>query len=181
MKKNTFVPCLLLAAALSLQAEEGGGTTTSAVPRKPPTHEELAKAQKKQAEDRKRTTAEPSEPVVKAKKRSLIASSTLLAGGRHWTLVPRGAVVHVPPHLRDRIIAKPAGELLSWKAFLRKNQGWIHVLEINMAQAKGTRKIDPKTIKAYQSVGKVVIATCAKGPISVSPDALKPPAPEQEK
>ena len=44
-----------------------------------------------------------------------------------------------------------------------------------MSQAKGRNKINQKAIEAYQSIGKIVVATCAKGPISVAPDALKPP------
>jgi len=42
-----------------------------------------------------------------------------------------------------------------------------------MVQAQGKEVINQKTIKAYESIGKIVVATCSGGPISVAPSTYK--------
>lgn len=165
----------LLAASIAPALAEGDNDKKPVVARKPPSHADIAKIQQKQAHAKNHTHKEPIKPLVTIKKHSLIGSSTLLGYSGYWTLVPRGAVIHIPVHHQNKILSKPKGKLLSWQQFLRKNYGWLHVHEIHMSQAKGHKKIDQKSIEAYKSIGKIVVATCAKGPISVAPDALKPP------
>lgn len=175
MKNSIFVVYLMLCATSLAQSVDVSNKKKSVVAHKPPTHKDIAKIQRKQALAKAEIRKSPLKPIVTIKKHSLIGNSTLLASSRYWTLVPKGSVIHIPTHLKDRIVIKPKGKLLNWSDFLRKNYGWLHVQEIKMSQAKGRNKINQKAIEAYQSIGKIVVATCAKGPISVAPDALKPP------
>lgn len=146
---------------------------TAPAPVMRPTHADIAK--KRQEQDKAATTKGKTsdQPLVKTKKRSLINNSTLLTSFGKWTLVPRGSVIYLPKHLRSKIAPKPQGDLVNWKIFLHKNRGWIHLHPVTMIQAQGKEAINAKTIKAYQSIGKIVIATCAGGPISVAPSAYQ--------
>ena len=180
--KNTITTLGIFALLLSppvIQAEEDGNN--GANPRLRPTHNDIAKKQAEQRKKAPKITPSKEKPAITIKKRSLIASSTLLASNGHWTLVPRGAIIHTPAHLKTKIVSKPQGTLIDWNTFLRKNYGWIHVHAVQMSQAQGKKPIKPEAIKAYKSIGKMVIATCAGGPISVAPSAITPKDKEQEK
>lgn len=174
MKLITIITITSLALPFAVHGDEE--EKKPVIAKKPTTHKEIAAKQKEQADKKAEKHGDgPIKPIVTVKKRSLIANSSLLASGGDWTLIPRGSVIHIPLHLKNKVVSKPKGKLINWKNFLRKNYGWLHVHEIKMTQAQGREKIDQKAIKAYKSIGKIVVATCAKGPISVAPDSLKPP------
>ncbi len=174
---------LIISAAFALcltasYADTENAATKPVVLTKRPTHADIVKIQDKQKHEKhKHNKSRPltEKPLVTIKKRSLIGSSTLLAHGAHWTLVPKGSVIHVPARLKDKVVSKPTGTLISWKKFLVSNYGWLHTHPVKMTQAQGREKIDQKTIKAYKTMGKLVVATCAQGPISVAPKSLTPP------
>lgn len=173
MNKHLFISGLItLGFCLpSVSAQQNG--KQQVIPRKRPTHAEISKKQEEQAKNKPKTEAVAKKPIVTIKKRTLIGRSTLLAHGGHWTLVPKGALIHIPKHLVGKVVPKPQGTLIEWNKFLRNNYGWLHVHPVTMKQAQGKEKLVPEQIKAYQSMGKIVVATCAGGPISVAPDALK--------
>ena len=106
------------------------------------------------------------------KKYDLIKNSTILTSGGLWTPIPRGAVIYAPSHLKSKITIQPKSKLVDWVVFFRKNAGWIHLHRVTMAQARGTESLTPETIKAYQSMGKIVIATYQNSIISVMPEAF---------
>lgn len=124
------------------------------------------------------TTAEKSSettvPPIK-KRPSLVEMSTLLASGGNWVMIPKTALIYVPDRYSDKVVAKPSGSLISWNEFLKRNAGWIHTHEVTVLQARGKEVIDQKIIQAYQSMGKVVIATHQKNPITVKASSLLPP------
>jgi len=147
-----------------------------------PTHASLAKKQKEQ-KSKKYTNGEVKEikPIVTVKKRSLIGSSTLIASGNHWTIVPKGAVIHLPDLLKSKVVSKPQGKLQHWPVFLRENSGWIHLHPVSLKHAHGQKFLGEKPMKAYKSMGKMVIATRGGNPISVAPKAFVPPVEEADK
>lgn len=129
--------------------------------------------------------AQPAAPNTKAptqkKRKGLLERSTILANNGNWTLLPKGAVIHTPDHLKDKIASGPGQlKILNWKPFLKKNHGWLHTYPISKEQAKGTKKITPAAIKAYKSIGKLVVATYNGNPVSVNPNSLKPEIKEAE-
>ncbi len=146
---------------------------TKRIPRKPPTHAELAKKRADLAQKKVVRIATSKKPLAKHKKQSLINNSTLLADGSNWTLVPKGAVLNVPARYQDKIVIKPTGKLLEWRKFLRKNQGWLQTYPVSMKEAQGKHKMSDKAVAAYHSIGKVIVATCANGPISVAKQPAK--------
>ena len=107
--------------------------------------------------------------VIRADSQSLINESVLLHDGTHWTLVPKGAVVHIPKIMKDRVTAKPVGTLLTWTEFLSQNQGWISTCEVSFEQASGKIPLDPKKVEFWQKQDKIMVAVHLGGPISVKP------------
>lgn len=187
MKAIVVIGALAVAALASPVGAEPGAAGANLKPFvvvERPTHAELAK---KQAEQRAHKhnhdhdAAKPIKPLVTVKKRSLVGSSTLLASGAHWTIVPKGSVIYLPPRLKGKVVSKPQGTLQDWPVFLRENYGWIHLHPISLQHAQGQKFLGEKPMKAYKSMGKAVIATCGGSPISVAPQAFVPPVDNAEK
>lgn len=113
-------------------------------------------------------------PVIN-KRAGLLERSTLLASGRHWAMIPKTALIYLPERYKSKVVSKPQGKLLKWSEFVKKNSGWIHTHEVKLSQARGLEIVDPKVVKAYKTMGKIVIATYQKNPITVKAAALVPP------
>ncbi|MEJ6702375.1 MAG: hypothetical protein QNL01_15580 [Akkermansiaceae bacterium] len=172
MKLTIILALTVLALPGITQA--AGGAKKPVVAKKTPTHNELAKSQKKQDIERHGEEREPIKPLVDIRKRDLFAISTLFVHNGNWAMVPRNAVIYVPPRLKGKVVQKPVGKLLRWPLFLQKYGGLFHTHEVSMEQAKGKKKILPKSIKAYKGTGKIVVATYHRQPITVKADALRP-------
>jgi hypothetical protein len=107
---------------------------------------------------------------------SLIEQSDVLNDGINWTLVPKGAVLHVPQPFASRVGSKPLGTLLTWPEFLKVNRSWLFTEEVVIEQAAGKRPIPPSRNEAWNKLGKVVVAVLRGGPISVRPEPTTPVA-----
>lgn len=114
--------------------------------------------------------------VARATGQSLIAQSDILHDGRNWTIVPKGAVLHIPAALAPRVGARPLGTLLTWNEFLTVNRGWVFTEEVTMDQAAGERPIGASRMDFWAKNGKVIVAVHLGGPISVRKEALTPVA-----
>lgn len=108
------------------------------------------------------TPAPKEEPVP-----SLIGSSTLLHDGDCWTLVPEGAVVHLPSSLKSRVVARPVGTLLPWAAFAERNKSWLGTVEVSFEQAAGNEELPARFRNTWNKQEKLIVATHRMGPISV--------------
>lgn len=106
---------------------------------------------------------------------SIVKQSIILHDGRNWTLIPKGAVVFIPPALKDRVNAKPVGTLLTWADFFAKNRAWITTNDVSFNQAAGTEPIPAARVAFWGKQDKIVIAVHQTGPISVKlADQTKP-------
>ena len=112
--------------------------------------------------------AEPNKQVTRTKDQSLIKQSMIISDGQNWTLVPNGAVLHIPETLNSRINVRPVGNLLSWKEFVTRNRNWISGEEVSMRQAEGVQPIDARRIAYWPKQSKVIVAVHLGGPISVT-------------
>ena len=176
MKKSSLITTIILISSFSISLAQTQPTT----PQKPPTQSEILK---QRAEKLKKQNAKKNSqgytpkviPPLKKKKKGLIENSTLLAHNGQWTLIPKGAVIYTPDHLKDKIITTPGKlKIVQWSPFLQKNHGWIHAHSITKEQARGKEKISEKAVKAYKTIGKIVVATYNGNPISVHPNTFKP-------
>ena len=117
--------------------------------------------------------------VARPGEQSLIKQSDVLSDGNNWTLVPKGAVLHIPAALNNRVGAKPLGTLLSWTDFLTVNRGWLFTEEVTFDQAAGKTPIPPSRTEFWKKNGKVIVAVHLGGPISVRTEPLTPVASAQ--
>lgn len=146
-----------------------------------PTHEDLQKRQAESQAKREESgqLLRVDKPAVERRegpgKDSLIARSATLSSSRSWTIVPKGAVLHVPQRYQAQVNGKRAGKLVPWKTFFAQNRGWIHVHSVSMAEARGEKEMNPKQVEVYEGLGRVVVSVCHGGPISVIA-----PSPEEE-
>ena len=111
---------------------------------------------------------------------SLIKQSDILHDGSNWTLVPKGAVLHVPAQMSPRVGAKPLGTLLSWNDFLTANRAWITTEEVSFDQAAGKKSLPDGRKEYWTTQTKVIVATHLGGPISVRTPAPAVPAVTQK-
>ena len=139
----------------------------------------LAKLQQSSPMTRLQSPAKGEANVVRPENQSIIKQSIILHDGTNWTLVPKGAVIFLPEAMRSRVDVKPTGSLLSWTAFLAKNQAWITTTDVSFEQATGKKPLQPERVAFWAKQDKVVIATHQSGPISVrvNKEAPSPPKP----
>ena len=119
-----------------------------------PTHAQLTEKRKDVKTVGKIRVAE--EPIkMKAlssdKTESLVKRSAILSYGRNGTLVPRGAILHVPAHLRGRVNAERKGKLITWSDFYARNGGWLETQTVSLSQARGETAIAEDAVKVYKS------------------------------
>lgn len=137
-----------------------------------PTHAQLAKRLGAVKSTGKIALAEEPKKLPKIrsdKTEGLLKRSVVISYGKYWTFVPKGAVLHIPKHLKKRMSGERKGKLLPWPTFLVKNRGWIQTQEISMTEARGEAALNEDVVKRFQKSARVVIAVCKKGPISVRP------------
>lgn len=113
------------------------------------------------------------DPSKQHAQRDLIADSTVLCYGGSLTLVPKGAVLHLPEKLQDRVGVKPNVQVKTWRDFYGANRGWIRAIEVTRDQAIGHAPLPEATLATIEDSSSLVIATYKNGPISVLP--LKDP------
>jgi len=147
------------------------GTAIASPPMSDPvTPEEMAERQKispASTIQQAQTTATVEAKVQRAGEQSLIKQSDILHDGSNWTLVPKGAVLHVPAQMTPRVGAKPLGTLLAWNDFLAANRAWISTEEVSFEQAAGKKPLNEDHKEYWTTQTKVIIATHQGGPISV--------------
>jgi hypothetical protein len=124
---------------------------------------------KLQAQDPMSRLIKPEEGKTRVQRpggQSILKNSTILHDGKHWTLVPKGAVVHTPEHLKSRVNVEPTGELLGWRDFLAANHAWISTCEMDFEEAAGKYALSEDTTSNWAKQKKLVVAVHQHGPIS---------------
>ena len=131
------------------------------------TPEALLKLQQSSPLSRLDQPAKSAATVTRPTEQSIIKQSAILHDGKHWTLVPKGAVVFIPTALKNRVNIKPVGTLLAWADFLVKNRSWITTTDISFEQAAGSEPLPAERAAFWAKQDKVVVAVHQNGPISV--------------
>jgi hypothetical protein len=120
--------------------------------------------------------AEKEAQVARPEGQSLIKQSEILHDGIHWTIVPKGAVLHVPAQMSPRVGTKPIGTLLPWEDFLLANRAWIQTEEVTFDQAAGKTPLQDARKEFWLNQTKVIVAVHLGGPISVKVTETATPA-----
>lgn len=127
-------------------------------------------------QQQEQATADMNAKVERPGEQSLIKQSDILHDGSNWTIVPKGALLHVPAQMSARVGAKPLGTLLGWTEFLTANRAWIATEEVSFEQAAGKKPVADTKKEFWATQTKVVVAVHQGGPISVR--TPQPAAPE---
>ena len=106
----------------------------------------------------------------------IVAMSDFIAFDELSTLVPKGAILHIPEGFRHNVVQGPKGQLLLWNEFLTRNRARVAPLEIGVEEATGAKPIDPKTLAAAMRNGMILVAVIHGNPSSVAPPVSPPPA-----
>ncbi|MGD9417973.1 MAG: hypothetical protein Q7R22_003470 [Verrucomicrobiota bacterium JB025] len=106
---------------------------------------------------------------------SIINESILLSDGNHWTLVPKGSVLHLPEKQKHHVVTQPTGTFTRWSEFLKRNISWLSAESVSMDTATGKNPISTETTDAWPRRGAIVIAVHRGGAISVKPPAVPEP------
>lgn len=139
---------LVIAGGFASANPPSGGSPFARLPQEPP-------------------ASDAGKEIIRPKEESIISQSTILHDGESWTLVPKGAVLHTPLAMKDRVGAKPVGSLLPWTEFLTKNRAWLSTQEVDLAQAAGRSPLPADRAEVWFKLNKVVVAVHFAGPISV--------------
>lgn len=165
--KTTMLLCAMVASSMAAQP---------LVPRI--TADELGRLQKMDPMIRLQQPSGDEAKVGRPDSQSIISQSTILSDGSRWTIVPQGAVVHIPENLKSRVNAEPAGELVSWNDFLTANHSWISTCEMDFEQAAGKAALPVERTAFWSKQNKIVVAVHQRGPISARlKNPTTPPTP----
>jgi hypothetical protein len=85
------------------------------------------------------------------------------------TVVPKKAILNIPPSMADRIKLQPGHAVRTWQDFYAANRGWITTVEVSRVQAEGNAALGEELSKRIGKSSSVVVATYQGGPISVLP------------
>lgn len=98
---------------------------------------------------------------------SLWKNSIILADGETFTLVPVGAILHLPVELRTRVVAKPQGDFTFWPSFLKRNAAWLAAKEVSLTLSRGNAQEANALLKSLSYDPRLVVATYKEGPITI--------------
>ena len=141
------------------------------------THEQLAqRLQQAQQEDpMQRLPESTGEDPAKDPPQDLLSQSDVLCFGGMATLVPKRAILRLPPPLVQRLEFIRGSALVGWAEFYARNRGWITAVEVSRAQAEGHEPLAADVLMRLKESSALVVATYLGGPISVLPPKVSPP------
>ena len=172
MTSSNTIPFAIALAGMALAAEV---PANAEAPSQRLSHEELAARGEERANPLAgRRAVRQIDPASVGKKErrkiggeSLLARSLILSYRGTWTIVPKGAILHIPDNYQDRIAPGPSGRLIPWNEFYVRNRGWIHTQRVTIEHARGETALSPEVLEFHKRLGRVVVAVLHQGPISV--------------
>lgn len=158
---------LFCAAALQAQSVSAGKWAQA---RDSVSEEELQKqvGAAKSMSDQLATWAKPvKESARPSTDNKLYSQSIILFDGSMHTVVPLGAVLHLPPALRSHVVSKATGDFTFWPNFLARNASWLSTKEVSLDMAKGDPKLARKVLQSVAKDTKLLVSVYKGCPISV--------------
>jgi hypothetical protein len=128
-----------------------------------------------QAKAQKGPLGKPVEPSQSDTGVSLYARSLMLEDSGHYTLIPQGAILHLPASQRTKLTGQPSGTFLTWTKFLKQNGSWLATREVSMPIATGENpKSLAKLIADLSTETHAVVAVYRNSPVSILEVATAP-------
>ncbi|GAA5484536.1 hypothetical protein [Haloferula sargassicola] len=135
-----------------------------------PTHEQMAlrlRAQRNQDPMRDLKVIEADDPTKTNRPADILATSEFLSFSGASTLVPQGAVLHVPDSLRNRTGIVSGNRIVTWAQFFAENRAWIEVVDLELSQIIGAEPLPAGLISRMENSRQIMVAAVQGGPISV--------------
>lgn len=98
---------------------------------------------------------------------SLWTHSIILGDSEKYTLIPVGAILHLPEGLRSRVLAKPQGKFTFWPNFLKRNEAWLGAKEVSLTLSRGNAQEAGALLKSVSRDPRILVATYKGGPITI--------------
>jgi hypothetical protein len=111
--------------------------------------------------------AKPLTNIPPSTQNSLLRNSIILADNEKYTVVPVGAILHLPAKMRSRIISQPKGDFTFWPSFLERNSQWLAAKEVSLSLSRGNAKEADMLLKSLANDNRLVVATYKGGPITI--------------
>jgi hypothetical protein len=96
-----------------------------------------------------------------------LRNSIILADSEKYTVVPVGAILHLPARMRSRVLSEPKGDFTFWPSFLERNSSWLAAKEVSLTLSRGNSKEADALLKSLANDSHVVVATYKGGPITI--------------
>lgn len=106
----------------------------------------------------------------------LMENSEFIAFDGIYTLLPKGAILHVPEKLRQHVVEKPEGKLMLWSEFAGRYRGLVNHFNVTLEQAAGQAAVPQELFESARESGLIVVAMMNGNPVSVNPKAMAPVA-----
>ena len=107
---------------------------------------------------------------------SIVSTSDFLSFAGRATLVPKKAILHIPPNMAERVKFQPGSRIQTWSEFYAMNRGWVTTVEVSRVQAEGNQPLAEELVERISKSGSLIVATYQGGPISVLPPKVPVPA-----
>ncbi|QJE94730.1 hypothetical protein [Luteolibacter luteus] len=95
-------------------------------------------------------------------------NSEFLVFDGNYTIVPKGAILHVPERYKTQVVAKPQGNFILWQEFITRYRAVVSSFEVSLEEASGQAAIKPERLDAASKTGMIVVGTLNHNPISVA-------------
>lgn len=103
-----------------------------------------------------------------AKTYTLESMSTFIRIGDHYTIVPKGAVLHAPERLQSALVPAAQGTFMPWPEFLKTYRSSVSRFDVTLDQASGKDPLDADKLGTASKSATLVVAMFQGGAISVA-------------
>ncbi|MCW1913945.1 hypothetical protein OJ996_10185 [Luteolibacter sp. GHJ8] len=108
------------------------------------------------------------------KRWDLESNSEYIAFGEFVTLLPKGAIIHVPEKHKANVVKEMKGALLLWPEFVARYPGLVSRMDVSLEEASGQKPIAAERLKAARNTGLIIVGVLNQNPITVSRDSIPP-------
>lgn len=102
--------------------------------------------------------------------------SEFIAAAGNVTLVPKGAVLHVPERFRKNLVTGLTGKFQPFHEFIGSNRALLLPFEVTLDEALGKKPVDETKLEIAKRSGRILVAVLNRNPISMLPPAPEPKA-----
>jgi len=100
--------------------------------------------------------------------------SEFIAFDGNVTLLPKGAIIHVPDRFKANVVAKMEGNLMLWNEFVARYPGLVSRMDVSIEEASGTTPLKPERLQAERVKNLIIVGVLNRNPITVSRAAITP-------